>query len=260
MEMCVVVALGRALGNSENVSICWKKEGHLVKLVWRLKRRPKIPKFTIFLVFPLTKRQEVFDHAFGKNTGARICPLGHKKNHRDHRDHRNHRNHRATLLLLFLRGQVGKLAWRLKMLPKPCKLFTFFPKSTNGNVCCCGAWKGAWKLRKCFYLLKKKEGHLGKLVWRLKRRPKVPKFTIFVVFPLTKRQVFDHAYGKNTGARICPLGHKKKPLTPSGPPPKCCLAKFGQTKLAKFGQIRMAKCGQLTLAKCGISVWPNAAK
>ena len=191
----------------------------------------------------------MFDHAYGKNTGARICTLGHKKNHRDHKDHRehrehgdrdhrdhrdqdhrdhrdhkahrDHRDHRATLLLLFLRGQVGKLAWRLKRLPKPCKLFTFFPKSTNGNVCCCGAWKGAWQLRKCFYLLRKKEGHLGKLVWRLKRRQKIPKFTIFHIFRLKKRQVFDHAYGKNTGARICPLGHKKNPysLPPSLLPP-----------------------------------------
>ena len=136
-----------------------KKRGPLGQICVALEEAPENSEIYNFLVFRLKKRQ-VFDHACGKNTGARICPLGNKKNHRDHKDHREHREHRdrdprATLLLLFLRGQVGKLAWRLKRLPKPCKLFTFFPKSTNGT--CVLLWKGAWKLRECFYMLKKKK-------------------------------------------------------------------------------------------------------
>ena len=68
-----------------------KKEGHLGKLVWRLKRRPENSEIYNFSCFSVEKRQ-VFDHVCGQNTGARICPLGHKKNHRDHRDHREHRD------------------------------------------------------------------------------------------------------------------------------------------------------------------------
>ena len=136
-----------------------KKRGPLGQIGVALEEAPENSEIYNFSCFLVEKKRQVFDHAYGKNTGARICPLGHKKNHRDHRehrdhrahrahrDHKDHRDHRATLLLLFLRGQVGKLVWRLKRLPKPCILFTFFPKSTNGNVCCCDAWKGAWKLR-----------------------------------------------------------------------------------------------------------------
>ena len=53
-------------------------------------------------------------------------------------------------------------------------------------------------------------------MWRLKRRPKIPKFTIFLVFRLKKRQECDHAYGKHTGTNLPTWPQKKKPYGDGG--------------------------------------------